>query len=112
MLVGRVYVTDLDDWDLPDKTFMWASSPLEHFRLDPDTGGLTMAGDTPKGSYQMLFRVRDHRHGESVESDVTVRVKPLSRLALANSQSLTLLGVSDREFISVSVYCFSQLINS
>lgn len=102
MLVGRVCVTDLDDWDLPDKSFVWASNPLGHFHLDPATGSLTMAGDTPDGSYRMLFRVRDHRHGDNVESDVTVGVRSLSRQALANSESLTLQGISDIQFISVS----------
>ena len=34
--IGRVYVEDLDDWDLPDKTFVWKNEPPSGFELSSD----------------------------------------------------------------------------
>ena len=39
--IGRVYVNDPDDWDLPDKHFAWASTH-EGFYLNQDTGMITL----------------------------------------------------------------------
>lgn len=38
-VIGRVYVTDKDDWDLPDKTFTW-SRTLSGFELS-DKGNVS-----------------------------------------------------------------------
>ena len=58
-VVGRVYVEDPDDWDLPDKTFSWLSGQeYSHFQLDRDTGNITMRYGTPNGSYPLQFQVR------------------------------------------------------
>jgi hypothetical protein len=59
--IGRVFVEDLDDWDLPDKTFGWKSGGLftnkEMFNLDEDTGEISVNGD-PEGTYDLEFTVR------------------------------------------------------
>ena len=48
--VGRVYVFDLDDWDLPDKKFYWADDhENEYFLLDEETGMITLRKGTPNG---------------------------------------------------------------
>ena len=61
-VVGRVYVEDPDDWDLPDKTFSWLEGEeYRHFELDPDTGNITMKYGTPNGSYPLKFQVRVER---------------------------------------------------
>lgn len=55
--VGRVYVEDLDDWDLPDKTFRWANRTHTQFDLNDATGMITMLQGTPEGSYLLEFLV-------------------------------------------------------
>jgi hypothetical protein len=59
--IGRVFVEDLDDWDLPDKTFGWKNGGLytnkEMFNLDEDTGEISVLGD-PEGTYDLEFTVR------------------------------------------------------
>lgn len=55
--VGRVYVEDLDDWDLPDKSFRWANKTHTYFDLSDTTGMITMLQKTPEGSYLLEFLV-------------------------------------------------------
>lgn len=93
--LGRVYVEDPDDWDLADKQFLWESREHPRFRLDESTGGLTMRAGTPRGLYELRFRVRDRHHGqEGVAARVRVKVQDLSYSAVTNSGSLRLSGVS------------------
>lgn len=57
--IGRVYVEDLDDWDLPDKTFDWFSGhPHTYFNLDSESGYISMKPNTAAGPYQLTFKVR------------------------------------------------------
>ena len=53
--IGRVYVYDLDDWDLADKTFSWQSGKPQYpyFSLNKETGMITMKHGTPEGRYRM-----------------------------------------------------------
>lgn len=54
-VIGRVYVTDLDDWDVSDKTFVWKGTPPPHFTLTND-GLILLKERTPEGSYTLTVR--------------------------------------------------------
>lgn len=60
--IGRVFVQDADDWDVPDKIFYWDSSEQMRFRLDEDTGMVTVRQGTPDGRYTLRFKVYDRKH--------------------------------------------------
>lgn len=101
--VGQVYVEDQDDWDFPDKRFLWETSPDPRFTLNQDTGSLLMAADTLSGVYRMQFRVQDSRHAqENIVSNVTVVVTELTVTDVEHSTTLTFKGVTDTDFIKVS----------
>lgn len=56
--IGRVYVEDLDDWDLPDKTFSWLTSEPPDFTLDIETGMINMKPSAPVGTSTLKFKVQ------------------------------------------------------
>ena len=91
--IGRVYVTDADDWDLPDKTFSWAlpvSSP--HFDLTAFGGYITLRANTPAGVYPLKFNVHDNVRSEDAIGTVTVTVKEITEEAVRRSGSIRLTG--------------------
>ena len=47
--IGRVFINDFDDWDLPDKNFYWEGAEHPKFRLNEDTGMITMRHGTWNG---------------------------------------------------------------
>lgn len=58
-IIGRVYVDDPDDWDLPDKYFAWLGNAQHpNFNLDSANGRITMYQGTPSGFYGLHFTVR------------------------------------------------------
>lgn len=102
--VGRIFVNDLDDWDLPDKSFSWRDGiHSEHFFLDPDTGMITMQYGTQEGIYILNFTVYEQsryiqRH--SVDATVTIRVKEIKEEAVIKSGSIRYSDISAEEFIA------------
>ncbi|KAG8330089.1 beta-catenin binding [Homalodisca vitripennis] len=99
--IGRVYVRDADDWDVPDKIFYWDTNEHVRFRLNEDSGMITMRQGTPDGRYLLRFKVYDRRHTRTeVFCNVTVTVKELPHQAVLQSASLRLMGVTDEQFIS------------
>merc|ERR1719312_257399 len=78
--IGRVYVNDPDDWDLPDKTFKFKDDGkfTGKFSLNPNTGMITMLRGirllseiTP---FEMEFIVSDPTHGQTGTKAVTAIV--------------------------------------
>lgn len=51
--VGRVFVNDLDDWDLSDKKFYWDGAEHLRFKLNEDTGMITMRHGTQPNRYNV-----------------------------------------------------------
>ncbi|XP_075992348.1 neural cadherin isoform X1 [Anticarsia gemmatalis] len=103
--IGRVYVYDLDDWDLPDKKFFWESSEHPNFTLNEETGMIQMRHKTREGRYHLKFKVYDRKHTQTdVPANVTVYVKEISHEAIINSGSIRISGISDEDFIRVWNY--------
>lgn len=99
--VGRVFVNDLDDWDLNDKRFYWSDQENPRFKLDEETGMITMRRGAREGKYRLRFRVYDHKHLQEVTSNMTIYVKHISYESILNSGSIRIKGISDEEFIRV-----------
>ncbi|XP_076224094.1 neural-cadherin isoform X3 [Nomia melanderi] len=103
--IGRVYVYDLDDWDLPDKRFYWEGLEHAQFKLDEDTGMITMKLGTHDGRYHLRFKVYDRKHTQTdVPANVTVTVKTIPHEAVLNSGSVRISGITDEDFIRVWDY--------
>lgn len=103
MEIGRVYVDDLDDWDLPDKRFKWLNGPHDRFDLKSETGMITMLQNTKEQTFVLEFEVTEQslkisRH--TVHSNVTVTVKEIPEEAVDKSGSVRLAGISAEEFIT------------
>ncbi|KAL0123658.1 hypothetical protein PUN28_005875 [Cardiocondyla obscurior] len=103
--IGRVYVYDLDDWDLPDKKFYWEGLEHAQFRLDEDSGMIYMKSGTHDGKYHLRFKVYDRKHTQTdVPANVTVTVKSIPHEAVLNSGSVRISGITDEDFIRVWNY--------
>ncbi|XP_050072812.1 DE-cadherin-like [Anopheles maculipalpis] len=105
--VGRVYVDDPDDWDLPDKTFQWddatRNQSVDFFDLNRDTGMITMLQGTRGGEYELNFHVIEqssHFQRHNVTAKVAVTVKEISGEAVDKSGSIRFHNVTAEEFVS------------
>ncbi|KRT83191.1 Cadherin [Oryctes borbonicus] len=101
--IGRVFVEDLDDWDLPDKVFQWATGPHEFFNLNSDNGTLTMLHGTPANEYILEFKVTEEsalieRH--TVSAIVNVTVRDIPREAVVKSGSMRLSMMDAETFVA------------
>lgn len=103
--VGRVYVNDPDDWDLPDKNFYWNNGqPHDRFTLEQENGMIVMKEGTPEGVYELNFSVTEEardipRH--SVSATVKVSVKEIPEEAVDKSGSIRFYAITAEEFIAV-----------
>lgn len=66
MVIGSVHVTDLDDYDLDSKSFevdpVTSLDAQKHFRVDRESGDITMLEGTPAGSYTLRVKVSYERN--------------------------------------------------
>ncbi len=102
--IGRVYVKDKDDWDLPDKTFRFKNSYLHQgFALDRTNGMITMKRniDLPEeiNSFLIHFLVEDPVHNQvgtaAVEATVNVTVQKIPKEAVIKSGSVRIKGTPE-----------------
>nr|CAD7425766.1 unnamed protein product [Timema monikensis] len=100
--IGRVFVNDLDDWDLPDKKFYWEGAEHPRFKLDEDTGMIKMRHGTWDGRYHLRFKVYDRKQSQTdVPANVTVTVRALPHEAIINSGSIRITGLTDEDLVRV-----------
>lgn len=106
--IGRVYVVDPDDWDLPDKQFSWLPSYAArdpNFDVHRDTGMITMKQGTPNGTYMLRFNVSEVNeplvHYHTVEATVNVTVKEIPEEAVDKSGSIRFVNATAEDFITI-----------
>lgn len=106
--IGRVYVNDPDDWDLPDKTFKFKEPhKFPGFSLNRYTGMITMKQGIKLSQeiqeFFMEFVVEDPRHGQvgtkAANANVTVTVQRIPHEAVVKSGSIR-LDVPPEKFIA------------
>lgn len=107
--IGRVYVYDLDDWDLPDKKFYSDGTEHPRFKLNDTTGMIMMRHGTREGQYHLRFKVYDRKHTQTdISANVTVTVKEISSEAVMNAGSIRVAGITDEDFIRIWNYRVSS----
>lgn len=101
--IGRVYVEDPDDWDLPDKTFSWHNNDAhQQFSLNQDTGMITMIEGTREGVYDLHFNVVEmmpYGNRNEVEATVQVTIKEIPEEAVDKSGSIRFVDASAEKFV-------------
>lgn len=99
--IGRVYVNDPDDWDLPDKSFDWASSH-DGFYLNTSTGMITLMSGMSNDSFLLKFIVTEkgqHIPSHQVYAYVNVTIKELPEEAVDKSGSIRFYGITAEQFV-------------
>ncbi|VDN05959.1 unnamed protein product [Thelazia callipaeda] len=90
-VIGRVYVEDKDDWDLPDKVFSWApGKSLPGFSL-ASNGEITMDAEMPPRTYQMTANVLDKKRNEKAQGVVNVIIKIVPASAFENQGAVRIM---------------------
>ncbi|CAG5122738.1 unnamed protein product, partial [Candidula unifasciata] len=94
--IGRVYVDDKDDWDLPDKTFTYVSPDnlKDYFSVNEQTGMITMKPDVPPNTannpYQFRVNVFDKKFEKTVTSTVSVIIQLITDESVRKSGGVRL----------------------
>nr|NVI70230.1 Cadherin-N [Cucujiformia]NVI70263.1 Cadherin-N [Cucujiformia]NVI70294.1 Cadherin-N [Cucujiformia]NVI70340.1 Cadherin-N [Cucujiformia] len=100
-------------WDFPDKKFYWEGPEHPRFKLNEDTGMISMRQSTRDGKYHLRFKVYDRKHTQTdVPANVTVTVKEIPHEAVVNSGSVRISGITDEDFIRIWDYKTQSLSRS
>ncbi|XP_049885544.1 DE-cadherin [Pectinophora gossypiella] len=104
--VGRVYVQDPDDWDVPDKSYSWLPSYDDRspfFDVHRQTGMVIMKEGTPPGDYLLRFNVTEQNEPvvplHWVIATVNISVKEIPEEAVDKSGSIRFINVTAEAFI-------------
>ncbi|XP_066958862.1 LOW QUALITY PROTEIN: DE-cadherin-like [Macrobrachium rosenbergii] len=89
MVIGTVYMTDLDDFDLDDKIFevdeTTSSNVANYFKVDRKSGNITLFKGTPDGLYLLRVKVYDMLRVEAAIGEVSISVVDLNFSSVMNS---------------------------
>ncbi|XP_056645235.1 DE-cadherin [Diorhabda sublineata] len=101
--IGRVFVDDLDDWDINDKVFV-QQDYFEEFTLNlTDNGMILMRPSTQENVYVLHYRVTETHDPEiqehTVNAIVTITVKELPEEAVVKSGSIRINGTTKEAFV-------------
>lgn len=100
--IGRVYVNDLDDWDINDKEFI-QKTYNEYFYLNNNPGMIMMRPQVPEGVHELQFEVEEREteyfSAHKVNADVKITVKHIPDIAIKKSGSIRLKGATVEEFV-------------
>ncbi|KAB7495137.1 Neural-cadherin, partial [Armadillidium nasatum] len=104
IVIGSVYVTDADDYDVDDKTFEFdPSTPSEDqqfFEINFNTGNITMKRGTGAGDYTLVVQVTDNVRKEKAKGTIHITVIDLPKEAVMESGSFLIQDRSVRDVIS------------
>lgn len=101
--IGRVYVKDLDDWDINDKVFVQQDNFDQFLLSDTNNGMILMRHFTSAGTYSVHFEVTE-THEPTIETHtvhalVNITVKEIPEEAVVKSGSIRLQKMTPEEFV-------------
>nr|XP_023019131.1 DE-cadherin [Leptinotarsa decemlineata] len=101
--IGRVFVEDLDDWDLNDKVFVQQDF-FDEFSLNKSNNGMIlMKPMAMEGTYVVHYQVTESnepviiRH--TVNAVVNITIKVIPEEAVIKSGSIRMYGITKEEFV-------------
>ncbi|KAG5874266.1 hypothetical protein JTB14_028073 [Gonioctena quinquepunctata] len=101
--IGRVFVEDLDDWDLNDKVFVQQDF-FEEFSLNKSNNGMVlMRPTTREGTYVVHYEVTESHEptipSHTVNAVINITVKVIPEEAVIKSGSIRMHGITKEEFV-------------
>lgn len=111
--IGRVYVKDLDDWDLDDKVFVQQDNFDQFVLSQTNNGMILMRHSVSAGTYVVNFDVTEVHlpqiQEHTVHAVVNITVKAIPEEAVIKSGSIRMKKLSPQEFVErneVNIYLF------
>ncbi|CAH1153422.1 unnamed protein product [Phaedon cochleariae] len=104
--IGRVFVEDLDDWDVNDKVFIQGDNH-EQFSLNKSNNGMILMRPTAtEGTYVVKYGVTE-THEPTIETHtvnavVSITIKVIPKVAVIRSGSIRMHVITKEEFIEKS----------